>query len=85
MKQKTEQLLCSARDEAQAGLIAGMLESAGIPYILRRPGPGMVYNSPLIFGVNVYVAPDGYQEAKALLDGYFAQTQELLDDTDDFS
>ena len=69
--------LCTAHDEAQAGLLAGMLETAGIPYTMKHPGAGPIYGSAALFGVELYVPANGYEEARALMDGSFTQTQEL--------
>ncbi len=74
---KTEKLLCTAADEAQAGLICGLLENAQIPFVVRYPGAGVLYGSPVLFGVELYVPKSAYTSALELLEGCAFNVQEL--------
>ena len=74
---KTEKLLCTAADEAQAGLICGLLQNAQIPFVVRYPGVGVLYGSPVLFGVELYVPSSAYATALELLKGCAFDVQEL--------
>jgi hypothetical protein len=58
--------LCTAQDEAQAGLMAGILENAGIPYVIRHSGAGPIYGSASIFGVELHVPSSSYAPGKGI-------------------
>ncbi len=75
-KQDEASYLCTAGDEAQAGLLAGMLENAGIPYVIRHVGAGPLYGSAALFGVKLYVASDRLDQAKEIIDAYASQQYE---------
>lgn len=72
----TFQKLCSVSDDAQAGLIAGLLKEEGIPYKLRYGGAGAVYVSSAIFGVQILVPAFAYERAQELLQGLSAPIDE---------
>lgn len=80
-KQDEASYLCTAGDEAQAGLLAGMLENAGIPYVIRHVGAGPLYGSAALFGVKLYVASDRIDQAKEIVEAYASQAQDE-DDSD---
>lgn len=71
--------LCTAQDEAQAGLMAGILENAGIPYVIRHSGAGPIYGSASIFGVELHVPSSSYAQAKELLEAYVSRPVESDD------
>ncbi len=68
--------LCSVRDDAEAGLITGLLEQEGIPHGLRHGGAGSVYVSASIYGVDILVAESDYERAQTLLEGIFTPIDE---------
>ncbi len=74
---KQEKLLCTAKSDAQAGLICGILENAGIPFVVKYPGAGTLYGSPVLFGVELYVPKSAYSLASKLLEGSNCHGAEL--------
>ncbi|HWR22536.1 MAG TPA: DUF2007 domain-containing protein [Feifaniaceae bacterium] len=72
----TVKKLCSVRDDAEAGLITGLLEEEGIPFALRHGGAGAAYVSSSIYGVDLLVAESDYERAQALLAGVLAPIDE---------
>lgn len=79
MTQSGTSFLCTAQDEAQAGLIAGILENAGIPYIIRHQGAGPIYGSASIFGVELHVPTPSFAQAKEILEAYVSRPEETDD------
>ncbi len=75
MPQNEMSFLCTARDEAQAGLMAGILENAGIPYLIKHRGVGHIYGGASIFGVELHVPSSVFSQAKELLEAYASQTE----------
>ena len=68
MQQDNTRLLVTLPDEMQAGMIGEILQDAGIPYIAKTPGPS-VYNSALLYGVQIHVADADWERAKELVEG----------------
>lgn len=74
--QDTVKMLCSVPDDAQAGLIAGLLEEEGIPHELRYGGAGAVYVSSSIYGIKIMVPAADYERAKELLESLMTPIDE---------
>ena len=75
--EEKERLLCTAQDEALAGMLTEMLEQENIPYLIRHKGVGAVYNSTFFFGVDIYVSESDYARAKELADAFFSQAARI--------
>lgn len=74
--QDTVKRLCSVPDDAQAGLIADLLEQEGIPHELRYGGAGAVYVSSSIYGVRIFVPASDYERAQELMQGLLTPIDE---------
>lgn len=72
--------LCNVKNYAEAGMITGILENEGIPYRTYTFGGGARYRSDLLFGVEIQVLEQAYEQAKELLEAFFQATPENMDE-----
>lgn len=64
-------LLISVSDKIQGGLVKGLLDDAGIPFLIkdRESGGFMnVYMGFSVYGIDIYVDKSNYDRAKELID-----------------
>lgn len=63
-------LLRSTSDVYELDLIKGLLEEAGIPFIIKEPGSSgymRIIGGTSVFGTNVYVDATTFEEAEEIL------------------
>lgn len=64
--------LITVYDVAVLGIVRGMLEDEGIPYLVRERGTGSamrILTGFSLYGTDVYVPTEAYETAKALVAG----------------
>lgn len=71
--------LCNTRSEAEAGMVAGILENEGIPVQVSSRGAGQVYSLSALFGTEILVPEEAHARARELLDAYFQENAVLLE------
>lgn len=66
-------LLRSTSDEYELNLIKGLLDEAGIPFIIKEPGSSgymRIIGGTSVFGSNVYVDASSFKEAEEILSSF---------------
>ncbi len=66
-------LLRSTSDQYELNLIKGLLDEAGIPFIIKEPGSSgymRIIGGSSVFGSNVYVDASSFKEAEEILSSF---------------
>lgn len=70
--------LRNVRNEAEAGMAAGILENEGIPVRVFSRGAGQVYSMDTLFGAEIQVPEEAHERAQELLDAYFQENEAFM-------
>lgn len=76
-------LLTTVYQKNEAAMLGALLEDSGIPYFIKERGNGgylKIYMGYTIFGEEIYVNENQYEQAKELVDLYFSHNEDILDE-----